>query len=69
MIVRARFGIVVNGSAELVGHLDLKESVDREFAYTGAIGEPEVITSIMEGGEKAFKFGAVDRPDELLVLG
>ena len=55
--------IVVNGSAELVGHLDLKESGDREFADTGAIDEPEickVITSIMEGGEKAFK----DRQDK-----
>ena len=55
--------IVVNGSAELVGHLDLKESGDREFAHTGAIDEPEVckvITLTMEGGEKAFK----DRQDK-----
>ena len=55
--------IVVNGSAELVGHLDLKESGDREFAITGAIDKPEVcevITSTMEGGEKAFK----DRQDK-----
>ena len=55
--------IVVNGSAELVGHLDIKESGDREFAYTGAIDKPEVcrvITSTMEGGEKAFK----DRQDK-----
>ena len=55
--------IVVNGSAELVGHLDLKESGIREFAYAGAIDEPavcEVITSTMEGGEKAFK----DRQDK-----
>ena len=55
--------IVVNGSAELVGNLDLKENGNREFAYTGAIDKPEickVITSIMEGGERAFK----DRQDK-----
>ena len=55
--------IVVNGSAEFVGQLDVEESGDREFAYTGAIDEPEVckvITSTMEGGEKAFK----DRQDK-----
>ena len=50
--------IVVNGSAELVGHLDVKESGARAFAHAGAIDEPQVckvITSTMEGGEKAFK--------------
>lgn len=55
--------IVVNGSAELVGHLDLRENGEREFASTGAIDKPEVckvITSTMEGGEKAFK----DRQDK-----
>ena len=55
--------IVVNGSAEFVGHLDLKESGDRQFTCTGAIDNPEVckvITSTMEGGEKAFK----DRQDK-----
>lgn len=55
--------IVVNGSAELVGHLDLNESGDREFTCAGAIDKPEVckvITSTMEGGEKAFK----DRQDK-----
>lgn len=55
--------IVVNGSAELVGYLDLKETGEREFACTGAIDIPEVrevITSTMEGGEKAFK----DRQDK-----
>ena len=55
--------IVVNGSAELVGHLDIKENGEREFACTGAIDKPEVcklITSTMEGGEKAFK----DRQDK-----
>ena len=55
--------IVVNGSAELVGHLDLKQNGVRQFAYTGAIDKPEVckvITSTMEGGEKAFK----DRQDK-----
>ena len=55
--------IVVNGSAELVGYLDIKETGEREFAYSGAIDEPDVckvITSTMEGGEKAFK----DRQDK-----
>ena len=55
--------IVVNGSAELVGHLRLKATGDREFANIGAIDEPavcEVITSTMEGGERAFK----DRQDK-----
>ena len=55
--------IVVNGSAELVGHLDLKDSGERGFACTGAIDKHEVcevITSTMEGGEKAFR----DRQDK-----
>ncbi|MDE0624369.1 MAG: AAA family ATPase [Bryobacterales bacterium] len=55
--------IVVNGSAELVGQLDIKENGDRGFACGGAIDEPgvrKVITSTMEGGEKAFK----DRQDK-----
>ena len=55
--------IVVNGSAELVGQLDLKDNGDRGFACGGAIDEPgvrKVITSTMEGGEKAFK----DRQDK-----
>ena len=50
--------LVVNGSAELVAHLDINSSGDREFACTGAIDKPDVcrvITSTMEGGEKAFK--------------
>ena len=55
--------IVVNGSAELVSYLDIKESGEREFAYSGAIDEPhvcKVITLTMEGGEKSFK----DRQDK-----
>lgn len=55
--------IVVNGSSELVGHLDVKESGERHFDCSGAIDEPsvcEIITSTMEGGEKAFK----DRQDK-----
>jgi chromosome segregation protein len=50
--------IVVNGSSELVGHLDVKETGERQFECAGAIDEPpicKVITSTMEGGEKAFK--------------
>lgn len=50
--------IVVNGSSELVGHLDVKDSGERQFECAGAIDTPsicKVITSTMEGGEKAFK--------------
>jgi chromosome segregation protein len=50
--------IVVNGSSEFVGHLDVKESGKRHFECAGAIDKPsicKVITSTMEGGEKAFK--------------
>jgi len=55
--------IVVNGSSELVGHLDVKENGERQFECAGAIDQPsvcKVITSTMEGGEKAFK----DRQDK-----
>lgn len=55
--------IVVNGSSELVGHLDVKDSGERQFECAGAIDKPsicKVITSTMEGGEKAFK----DRKDK-----
>lgn len=50
--------IVVNGSSELVGHLDVKDTGERQFECAGAIDTPsicKVITSTMEGGEKAFK--------------
>ncbi len=50
--------LVVNGSAELVGQLDVNDAGERQFACTGAIDRPEVcevITSTMEGGEKAFR--------------
>ena len=49
--------IVVNGSAELVTYLNIDDSGSREIACAGAIDKPticEVITSTMEGGEKAF---------------
>lgn len=55
--------IVVNGSSELVGYLDVKDSGERVFECEGAIDKPaicKVITSTMEGGEKAFK----DRQDK-----
>ena len=55
--------IVVNGSSELVGYLDVKDSGERQFECAGAIDKPEickVITSTMEGGEKAFR----DRQDK-----
>lgn len=50
--------IVVNGSSELVAHLDTSDEGKREIARAGAIDKPEicdVITATMEGGEKAFK--------------
>lgn len=50
--------VVVNGSSELVVHLDINDSGDRTIACAGAIDKPEicgVITATMEGGEKAFK--------------
>jgi type III restriction enzyme len=50
--------IVVNGSSELVGHLDVNGSGERYFECAGAIETPticNVITSTMEGGERAFK--------------
>jgi chromosome segregation protein len=55
--------IVVNGSSELVGYLDVKDSGERQFDCAGAIDKPtvcRVITSTMEGGEKAFR----DRQDK-----
>ncbi len=55
--------IVVNGSSELVGHLEVSEAGERKFECSGAIDDPSVcllITSTMEGGEKAFK----DRQDK-----
>lgn len=55
--------IVVNGSSELVGYLDVKDSGERQFECAGAIDTPaicKVITSTMEGGEKAFR----DRQDK-----
>ncbi len=50
--------IVVNGSSELVGHLDIKDNGERHFECAGAIDAPaicKIITSTMEGGEKAFR--------------
>lgn len=50
--------IVVNGSSELVTHLDTDDAGERKIAAAGAIDSPSicsVITSTMEGGEKAFK--------------
>lgn len=55
--------IVVNGSSELVAHLDIGAGGERKIACSGAIDKPaicEVITATMEGGEKAFK----DRQDK-----
>lgn len=55
--------IVVNGSSELVGYLDVSGEGSRIIAQAGAIDNPEicaVITATMEGGEKAFR----DRQDK-----
>jgi type III restriction enzyme len=50
--------IVVNGSAELVTHLDVHEEGKRHFQCAGAIDNVDIcrtITATMEGGEKAFR--------------
>ena len=50
--------IVVNGSSELVGHLEVTDAGTRQFECVGTIDDPEirkVITGTMEGGERAFK--------------
>lgn len=50
--------IVVNGSSELVGHLNVAVDGFRAFDSLGAIDLPpvrEVITRTMEGGAKAFR--------------
>lgn len=50
--------IVVNGSSELVVHLEVKDDGKREFTCAGAIDELQIcktITETMEGGEKAFR--------------
>ena len=55
--------IVVNGSSELVAHLEVAETGARSFEFAGAIDDPhvcKVITGTMEGGERAFK----DRQDK-----
>ena len=55
--------VVVNGSSEFVGHLEVTAKGTRQFECSGAIDDPamrKVITGTMEGGEKAFK----DRQDK-----
>ena len=50
--------LVVNGSSEFVGYVEVSEDSKRELSTTGAIdniGICNAITSNMEGGEKAFK--------------
>lgn len=50
--------LIVNGSSEIVVQLDITDTGSREFACVGAIDRPDVckvITSTMEGGEKAFR--------------
>lgn len=50
--------IVVNGSSELVAHLQPNESGYREVEQSGAIDDNAIrllITTTMEGGQKAFK--------------
>jgi type III restriction enzyme len=55
--------IVVNGSSELVGYLEVKDDGTRRFESAGAIDEQttrKLITETMEGGERAFR----DRQDK-----
>lgn len=55
--------IVVNGSSELVGYLDVDHAGNRQFQGAGAIDQAnirKIITATMEGGKKAFK----DRQDK-----
>ena len=55
--------IVVNGSSELVGHLEVMDDGRRKFDCAGAIDETTIcklIADTMEGGEKAF----IDRKDK-----
>lgn len=54
---------VVNGSSELVGHLEVGSNGKRSFRCVGAIDDPTIcrlIAETMEGGEKAF----TDRRDK-----
>jgi chromosome segregation protein len=58
LFVSHNANIVVNGSAELVNQVDLDPKGQRQIAVSGAIDDEKVrnvITSTMEGGEKAFK--------------
>lgn len=50
--------IVVNGSSELVAHMDISADGKRDIECGGAIDAADVrslITATMEGGEKAFR--------------
>ena len=50
--------LVVNGSSEFVGFVDVGDDSNRSLSLMGAIDHPEIcgaITANMEGGEKAFR--------------
>jgi len=58
LFVSHNANLVVNGSSEFVGYVEVSEDSKRELSTTGAIdsaGICDAITSNMEGGEKAFK--------------
>jgi chromosome segregation protein len=58
LFVSHNANIVVNGSSELVNQVDLDPKGQRQIVVSGAIDDEivrNVITSTMEGGEKAFK--------------
>jgi chromosome segregation protein len=58
LFVSHNANIVVNGSSELVNQVDLDPKGQRQIVVSGAIDDEAVrtvITSTMEGGEKAFK--------------
>ena len=58
LFVSHNANLVVNGSSEFVGYVEVSDDDKRKLSATGAIDDSEIcaaITTNMEGGEKAFK--------------
>lgn len=58
LFVSHNANLVVNGSSEFVGYVEVADDDKRKLSTTGAIDDSEIcaaITTNMEGGEKAFK--------------